>query len=143
MNYVYLLDTNIISELVKPVPNQLVVKKVIEHQGISALSSIGWGECLYGIKRMPEGKRKQQISDFYFNTVHANFQFIPFDNHAANIYSDIKERLEKAGKISQELDMQIAATAIANNVILVTRNISDFENISSVSSLMIENWFEE
>lgn len=91
---------------------------------------------------MPEGKRKQQISDFYFNTVQANFQFIPFDNHAANIYSDIKERLEKAGKISQELDMQIAATAIANNVILVTRNISDFENISSVSSLMIENWFE-
>ena len=59
------------------------------------------------------------------------------------IYSDLFPKLEKIGKIPQDFDLQIASIAIANNMILVTRNIRDFEAICSVSNLMIENWFEE
>ena len=47
------------------------------------------------------------------------------------------------GKPAPELDMQIAATAIANNAILVTRNVKDFQSIEEVSALMLENWFDE
>ena len=69
------------------------------------------------------------------------FNLLPFDSHAAVIYADIRSRLEKVGKPAPELDMQIAAVAIANNLILVTRNTIDFKDIQQVSALMLENWF--
>ena len=80
--------------------------------------------------------------DFYMNTVLGSYKIIPFDDHAASIYSDIKSRLDEIGKPAPELDMQIASVAIANNSILVTRNTKDFEFIGQISSLMLENWFK-
>ena len=143
MQKLYLLDTNIISELTKEVQNQNVVKKIFETQKISALSSVTWAEALYGIKRLADGKRKDNLSDLYINTVQSMYEFLDFDIHAASIYSDIKSRLEEIGKIPAELDLQIASVAIANNLILVTRNIQDFVYIKDCSALMLENWFEE
>ena len=143
MQKLYLLDTNIISELTKEVQNQNVVKKIFETQKICALSSVTWAEALYGIKRLADGKRKDNLSDFYINTVQSMYEFLDFDIHAASIYSDIKSRLEEIGKIPAELDLQIASVAIANNLILVTRNIQDFVYIKDCSALMLENWFEE
>ena len=143
MQKLYLLDTNIISELTKEVQNQNVVKKIFETQKISALSSVTWAEALYGIKRLADGKRKDNLSDFYINTVQSMYEFLDFDIHAASIYSDIKSRLKEIGKIPAELDLQIASVAIANNLILVTRNIQDFVYIKDCSALMLENWFEE
>lgn len=142
MQKLYLLDTNIISELTKEVQNQNVVKKIFETQKISALSSVTWAEALYGIKRLTDGKRKDNLSDFYINTVQSMYEFLDFDIHAASIYSDIKSRLEEIGKIPAELDLQIASVAIANNLILVTRNVQDFVFIKECSALMLENWFE-
>ncbi len=142
MQKLYLLDTNIISELTKEVQNQNVVKKIFETQKISALSSVTWAEALYGIKRLADGKRKDNLSDFYINTVQSMYEFLDFDIHAASIYSDIKSRLEEVGKIPAELDLQIASVAIANNLILVTRNVQDFIAIQENSALMLENWFE-
>ena len=143
MQKLYLLDTNIISELTKEVQNQNVVKKIFETQKISALSSVTWAEALYGIKHLADGKRKDNLSDLYINTVQSMYEFLDFDIHAASIYSDIKSRLEEIGKIPAELDLQIASVAIANNLILVTRNIQDFVYIKDCSALMLENWFEE
>ena len=142
MQKLYLLDTNIISELTKQVQNQNVVKKIFETQKISALSSVTWAEALYGIKRLADGKRKDNLSDFYINTVQSMYEFLDFDIHAASIYSDIKSRLEEVGKIPADLDLQIASVAIANNLILVTRNVQDFIVIQENSALMLENWFE-
>ena len=139
--YMYLLDTNVISELTKPFPNENVIGKILKKSRISALPSPVWGECLYGLKRLPECRKKEILADFYINTVLEAFSMLPFDSHAAVIYSDIKSRLEKIGKPAPELDMQIAAVAIANNLILVTRNTSDFIDIQQVSALMLENWF--
>ena len=139
----YLLDTNIISELGKPSPVRKVTEMISKKQRVSAVPSIVWGECLFGIKRLPLSNRRLKLEDFYLNSVLETFPFIPFDEHAAWIFSDIKSRLERIGKPAPLLDMQIAATAIANNLILVTRNVKDFEPIAEVSSLMLENWFDE
>ncbi|MBQ3319352.1 MAG: type II toxin-antitoxin system VapC family toxin [Spirochaetia bacterium] len=141
MSPIYLLDTNVISEMTRPVPNSVVIQKIFENEKLCAISAVGWGECLYGLKRLPEGKRKESIYDFYMNTINHVYRKLPFDESAANIYSDIKSRLEDQGKIASELDMQIAATSIANNTILVTRNVKDFKHICEVSALMLENWF--
>ena len=142
MQAIYLLDTNIISELTKPVQNQRVVQKIFETQKSSVLSSIMWAEALFGLKCLPEGKRKDTLTDFYINTVQNMYTFKDFDIRAASIYSDIKSRLERIGKLAPELDMQIASVAIANNLILVTRNVQDFSDIAENSALMLENWFE-
>ena len=139
--FMYLLDTNVISELARPCPNESVVGKVLRNSRLSALPSPVWGECIYGLKRLPESRRKEILTDFYINTVLETFNLLPFDSHAAVIYADIRSRLEKVGKPAPELDMQIAAVAIANNLILVTRNTIDFKDIQQVSALMLENWF--
>ena len=141
MRPIYLLDTNTISELARPRPDEAVVDMFFRNVHRSAVPSIAWGECLYGLKRIPDSKRRQTLTDFYMNTVLDALPFIAFDEHAASIYSDIKSRLQKAGMPAPELDMQIASVAIANKMILVTRNVSDFEGIASVSALMLENWF--
>ena len=142
MNYVYLLDTNIISELTKTNPDANVRMKVKNNQKISAIPSVVWSESLYGINVLPVSKKRSLLEDFYLNTILSTFPIISFDNHAASIFSDIKSRLHTIGRPAPVLDMQIAAIAIANNMILVTRNTKDFENIQEVSALMLENWFE-
>ena len=143
MRPIYLLDTNIISEIRKPEPNTLVMQKLAKHQKLSAISAIAYDEMLFGVKRMPEGKKKDALMEFYTKFVQSNFEILPFDVHCSWIHSDLLERLEKIGKPAPLIDSMIAATAIANNMILVTRNTGDFEGIKEVSNLMIENWFEE
>ena len=109
----------------------------------AVISAITWAESLTGVKRIPEGKKKEALLNFYNEIIFEQFQILPFDQHAATIYSDLYPKLESIGKIPPDFDLQIASIAIASNLILVTRNTKDFSAISSVSNLMIENWFEE
>ncbi len=140
---IYLLDTNIVSEPSKPMPNEKVLQKLADNLEYSCISSVTWTEILSGIKTMPDGKRKTCLFDYFIESVQKQFEILYFDTSAANIYSDLYERLKTKGKPAQRFDLMIAATAISNNLILVTRNISDFTDIAANSNLMIENWFEE
>lgn len=143
MKNLYLLDTNIISEIRKLSPNQNVFKKFMQTKEYAVISAITWAESLTGVKRIPEGKKKEALLNFYNEIIFEQFQILPFDQHAATIYSDLYPKLESIGKIPPDFELQIASIAIASNLILVTRNTKDFSAISSVSNLMIENWFEE
>lgn len=143
MQPIYLLDTNIISEMRAKYPNQNVLKKLEETKNISSISSVSFDELLYGAKRLPAGNKQDTLLSFYIDYVQAYYEILPFDIHASWINSDISERLEKKGRPAPKMDSMIAATAIANNMILVTRNVKDFEDIKKVSALMVENWFEE
>ena len=143
MQPIYLLDTNVISEITKPNPNRNVVKKVIENKHISTIASVTFEEMLYGVKILPASKKQSDLLSFNINFIQANYEIIPFDVHASWVLSDIRQRLEANGKRAPLADAMVAATAIANNLILVTRNVKDFESIREVSSLMIEDWSEE
>ncbi len=143
MQPIYLLDTNILSEITKPNPNRNVVKKVIENKHISTIASVTFEEMLYGVKILPASKKQSDLLSFNINFIQANYEIIPFDVHASWVLSDIRQRLEANGKRAPLADSMIAATAIANNLILVTRNVKDFESIIEVSSLMIEDWSVE
>ena len=140
---IYLLDTNIISEPSKPIPNEKVLQKLADNLEYSCISSVTWTEILSGIKTMPDGKRKNSLFDYFVESVQKQFEILPFDASAANIYSDLYEQLKTKGNPAQRFDLMIAATAISNNLILVTRNVSDFTDITANSNLIIENWFEE
>lgn len=139
----YLLDTNIISELMKQQPDKHVIAKIKEYERFCALSSTSWNELLYGINIMPAGKKR----DFYFDTlvdkIQAEFDIIQYDNHAAWIQADIRSRLRENGTPVEFDDTQIASIAVSNGMILVTRNKKHFEPIQKISPLMLENWFED
>ncbi len=139
----YLLDTNIISELMKQQPDKHVIAKIKEYERFCALSSTSWSELLYGINIMPAGKKR----DFYFDTlvdkIQAEFDIIQYDNHAAWIQADIRSRLKENGTPVEFDDTQIASIAVSNGMILVTRNTKHFEPIQEISTLMVENWFED
>ena len=140
---IYLLDTNIVSEPSKPMPNKNVVQKIADNLEYSCISSVTWAEILSGMKTMPDGKRKTSLFDYFIESVQKQFEILSFDASAANIYSDLYEQIKTKGSHAQKFDLMIASIAISNNLILVTRNVSDFKDIVENSNLMIENWFEE
>ena len=139
---IYLLDTNVISEPAKPVAQTVVVNKIKKNIEFSCISAITWGEALSGLKCLPRGLKREALQSYYINQVQKIFDVVPFDTSAASVYSDLVERLKERGAPVPKFDMLIAATAIANNLILVTRNTADFKAISEVSTLMLENWFK-
>ena len=140
---IYLLDTNIISEPTKTSPSESVLNSIAENFDHSCICSVIWAEILTGIKCLADGKQKNALLNYYLNTIQKAYEILPFDSFAASIYSDLVERLKNKGNPLPKLDLMIAATAISNNLILVTRNTADFEPVKEVSNLMTENWFEQ
>ena len=138
----YLLDTNVISDETKLFPAQNVIEKIRHYIPYSAISTITWYELLYGMKKLPEGRKKEFHQKYLYEHVQLTYPIISFDDHAAFIASDIQAWLEKKGIIIPSMDLLIASTAVANNMILVTRNTSDFKVIQEVSPLMVESWWE-
>ena len=131
---IYLLDTNILSELMRPKPNQHVINWV-DKQLISNLyiSSITIAEIQLGIALLPTGKRKNTLIDAandvlqYFHKYQLNF-----DGIAAYKYAEIVANCTKIGRPISVEDAQIASIAHVYNATLVTRNTSDFEMIDEL-----------
>ena len=70
-------------------------------------------------------------------------EIIPYDAFAAEICGQLSGQCAKEGKTLPYCDTQIVATAIANGMVLVTRNTSDFEEAAKRSFLKVEDWFQE
>ena len=139
----YLLDSNIVSEIIKPEPDLNVIKKIAEHNSDCAICSPVWQELLFGLYRMPEGINKKYLGKFIKEDIHENFKIKNFTEKAADIQAQLRTKLEQLGKPTQKEDSMIAAIALANHMVLVTRNTKHFAAIQQVSALTVENWFEE
>ena len=139
----YLLDTNMVSELMKPNPDKNVISKISEYEKLIALPSTVWTELMFGVNTMPEGKRRDFVFSKLVDDIQSTYEIIQYDNHAAWIQADIRSRLQENGTPVDFPDTQIASIALSNCMILVTRNTKHFELIQKVSPLMVENWFEE
>ena len=138
----YLLDSNIISEIIKREPDFNVIKKIAEHNSDCAICAPVWQELLFGLYRLPDGLNKKYLEKFLKDDVRENFKIKNYSEKAADIQADLRSKLEKLGKPTQKDDSQIAAIALANHMVLVTRNTKHFEAIQEVSDLQIENWFK-
>ena len=137
-----MLDTNIISDIFKLFPNQNVFSKLEEYEKLYAISATTFNEMLFGVQKMAEGKKNDYIFSKLIDDIQANYPIIQYDNHAARIQADIRYRLEEKDTPIDFQDTQIAAIAVSNNMVLVTRNTKHFAPIQEVSLLMLENWFE-
>ena len=140
MVLMFLLDTNIISELARAHPNPGVTKAIRQHQEMMAIPSLVWHEMLYGVERLATGQRKSALARFLRDVVAPIFPVLPYRDHEASIHAHFRAIQEGDGFTVPFVDGQIAAIAMANNLILVSRNTSDFAHIPG---LMLENWYQE
>lgn len=136
----YLLDTNILSEPLVRLPHAGVMSHIQRHSEKIAFSVISWQEMLFGMYRLPEGKRRQQIKEYLFHRIRGALPILAFDKAAAEWQAEQSAKLVAKGLTPAYADTQIAAIAACNNLVLVTRNVQDFE---SFSGLYLENWFDQ
>jgi len=127
----YLLDTNICVYFLKGLYNldQKIEKAETENCFVSEITI---AELKFGVENSENKERNQKTVDDFVS----KFTIIPIFN-SLDIYAKEKARLRKKGTPLDDFDLLIGSTAISNNLILVTRNVSDFERLDGIE---IENW---
>ena len=134
MNYLYLLDTNIISDLVKH-PGGLVFQPITEvGEEKIGTSIVVAGELRFGAAKSGS-KRLAQPLEKIFNVI----EILSLESPSETYYAKIRTYLEQAGTPIGANDLLIAAPALTLNLIVVIANIKEF---SRCPDLKVENWLE-
>lgn len=125
------LDTNVISEIFRPSPNPGVVRWLTSLTGDVAITSITLAELLAGVRRLPDGRRKDDLVQRINAAVEpyrGSRAVLPFDDLAAERYADVLLARQSAGAPISTADAQIAAICLAHGATCATRNLKDFAN---------------
>jgi predicted nucleic acid-binding protein len=126
------LDTNVVSELMRAQPDASVLRWM-DAQSPSALwlNSVVVSELLYGVTKLPKGKRKEQLITAVAAMVDEDFagRVLSFDVDAAAQYASLVVMRENAGLSVSMADAQIAAICLAHGATLATRNTKHFEGL--------------
>ena len=128
-----MLDTNICIYIIKNKPQHVKQKFLAFNIGELCISSITVSELMYGAF-------KSQFVEKNLNAIEAfllPFEIVDYDYMAAIAYGKIRAALEKQGKVIGNMDMQIAAHALALELTLVTNNTKEFKR---VDGLILDNW---
>lgn len=124
------LDTNVISEIMKASPSLRVMEWWSQQQsGELFITTVTMAEILYGIKILPRGKRSDSLgveAELVFSHDFAG-RILPFDEEAARVFAEIAAARRAQGRPIAEFDAQIAAITRSCRAILATRNTGDFE----------------
>lgn len=125
-----LLDTNVISAAMAPHPPQSILDW-LNAQGTEALflSAVTVAEITYGIRSLPDGKRRQQLEERFEAFLVEGFEhrILPFDARSALQYGDVMVHRRKIGRPLGTLDGQIASIARTHRMAVATHNVRDFE----------------
>lgn len=128
-----LLDTNVVSELMRPSPAQSVVHWVAA-EPVSSLytTSITQAEIMLGVLLLPAGRRRKELEAAAEAMFEEDFagRILPFGNEAARAYARIAAERRRIGRPISHFDAQIAGIARSSGAALATRNVADFENCS-------------
>ena len=132
------LDTNVISELTRPAPNESVLAWV-DAQADVAITATTVAELLYGVARLPDGARKSRLKDGISKMIdgHLRDRVLAFDHAAAVHYAEIVAGRDEIGRPITVADAQIAAICRQHQATLGTRNVRDFE---STGITVVDPW---
>ncbi len=135
----YLLDTDIISNLLTRAPSPALTSKLVSAPPRQQFtSSISIGEVVYGACRWET--RRNALLERLESRILLNLPVLPFDLEAARQYGEIRAELERRGSPIGDPDVQIAAIALSRNLTVVTGNVRHF---SRIPGLKVENWLQE
>lgn len=138
-----ILDTNMISEVMRPTPEPRVMAWLRKPPlRTLAVSAVTLAEIRYGLGRLPEGKRRFDLEERFRAFIARGFQdrILAFDAAAAEAYSAIVINREKAGRPIEAFDAMIAAIARVNSASIATRDVGGFEGCGVE---IINPWHEE
>jgi hypothetical protein len=127
---VIILDTNVLSELMRPEPAESVVRWINAQVATSLYTtSVTQAEILHGISLLPRGKRRDAIAAAAGEMFERELdgRILPFGSDAAGPYAAIAVARRRAGRPISTFDAQIAAIARAHDAGLATRNVDDFD----------------
>ena len=125
------LDTNVVSELMRPSPDDAVLEWIEGHPvGSLATTSVSVAEVRYGIARLADGRRRDALraqADRVFDAFASSI--LAFDGAAGAVYGDLVAARERAGRPIGGFDAQIAAICRRHDAVLATRNTADFGGV--------------
>ncbi len=134
------LDTNVLSELLRPSPTRQVEAWLSAQDGTQVyFTTIGEAELRHGVAIMPAGKRRAELSKAIEGMLNEDFRdrVLPFDRAAARAYAAIAAERRAAGRPISQFDCQICAIARARDAVIATRNTADFEGCGVV---LVDPW---
>ncbi len=137
MSLTFLLDTNVISEPLRPAPNSRVLAQLKQYEAKIAIPSVVWHELLFGCYRLPLSAKRAAIEKYLNEVVAPTLPILPYDARAAEWHSLERARLVSLGQTPPFADGQIAAIAGVNGLTLVTANVSDF---IAFQDIQVVNW---
>lgn len=124
------LDTNVISEVMRPAPDRAVVRWVRDIGAEGVITAITVAEILAGLAALPPENRRRELTDAVEGVL-ARFRgtdsILPFDGEAARCYAVIHRTRAEHGRPISTADAQIAAICMARRAVCATRNVRDFE----------------
>ncbi len=132
MSLKYLLDTNVVSEPLRPKPQHGVIKKLTRHEDEIAIPSVVWHELRFGAERLPPSQRRDIIEQYLDEVVIASMPILDYDRAAAEWHARERARLAAGGETPPFVDGQIAAIAFANSLTLVTFNEAHFRRFQEI-----------
>jgi len=128
----YLLDTDVVSEPIRPKPRRGVLRRLRQHEDEIAISSITWHELLFGMERLPASHRRAEIERYLEEVVLRAMPILDYDSSAAEWHAAERARLAARGQTPPFADGQIAAVARVRQLTLVTFNEADFKRFEGL-----------
>ena len=125
-----ILDTNVLSELLRPDPARQVERWLAAQDGTKVyFTTVGEAELRHGVAILPSGKRRNALTTAIEGLLEEDFRdrILSFDRPAARAYAAIAAERRAAGRPISQFDCQIAAIARAREATVATRNTSDYE----------------
>ena len=132
MNLKYLLDTNVVSEPLRPQPLRGIMRRLRRHEDEIAIPSVVWHELRFGMERLPLSHRRTVIERYLEDVVLATMPILDYDRVAAEWHAIERARLVSRGETPPFADGQIAAIARTRELTLVTFNDVDFKRFQGV-----------
>jgi tRNA(fMet)-specific endonuclease VapC len=134
----FLLDTNVLFETLRPQPDCGVMHGLKQHRRELSTAAPVIHEILCGALRFPAGAKREAVLHEIEHVFLTTLDVLPYDRRAAEWHARQRARLVNEGRTPPYVDGQIAAIAAVNGLTLVTHNVTDF---AAFEGLTVEDWF--